>query len=60
MDAVNRKISMKMMLDVAKNSDKQHILITPQEMGNIQLGPEIRVHRMHDPERGQQTLRFQA
>ncbi|KAG8834848.1 Structural maintenance of chromosomes protein 6 [Serendipita sp. 399] len=58
MDAVNRRISMKMMLDVAKNSDKQHILITPQEMGNIQLGPEIRVHRMRDPERGQQTLSF--
>lgn len=58
MDAVNRRISMKMMLDVAKNSDKQHILITPQEMGSIQFGPEVRIHRMRDPERGQQTLAF--
>lgn len=59
MDAVNRRISMKMMLEAAKNSDKQHILITPQDMGNVQLGPEVRIHRMNDPERGQQTLAFQ-
>lgn len=58
MDSINRRISMKMMLDAAKSSDRQFILITPQDMGNVQLGPEVRVHRMNDPERGQQALQF--
>ncbi|KAL0960989.1 hypothetical protein HGRIS_005984 [Hohenbuehelia grisea] len=54
MDAVNRRISMRMMIDTANSSDKkQYILITPQDMGNIHIGPTVRVHRMTDPERGQ-------
>ncbi|KAF8073492.1 hypothetical protein FPV67DRAFT_1576115 [Lyophyllum atratum] len=54
MDAVNRRISMKMMIDTANSSDKkQYILITPQDMGNVQLGKTVRVHRMTDPERTQ-------
>ncbi|TFK73649.1 P-loop containing nucleoside triphosphate hydrolase protein [Pluteus cervinus] len=61
MDAVNRRISMKMMIDTAKSSDKkQYILITPQDMTNITVGKEVRVHRMTDPERGQGTLSFTA
>ncbi|KAH9990809.1 P-loop containing nucleoside triphosphate hydrolase protein [Russula vinacea] len=57
MDAVNRRISMKMMIDTANSSDgKQYILITPQNMQNIHVGPTVRVHRMSDPERGQGTL----
>lgn len=77
MDAVNRRISMRMMvcitdkplrlpikcylfkIDTANASDKkQYILITPQDMGNVILGPSVRVHRMSDPERGQGTLAF--
>ncbi|KAF9077495.1 P-loop containing nucleoside triphosphate hydrolase protein [Rhodocollybia butyracea] len=57
MDAVNRRISMKMMIDTANQSDKkQYILITPQDMTNIKIGPSTRVHRMTDPERGQGIL----
>lgn len=53
MDAVNRRISMKMMIDTANTSDKkQYVLITPQEMTNISLGPSVKVHKMADPERG--------
>ncbi|KAG5721478.1 Structural maintenance of chromosomes protein 6 [Termitomyces sp. T112] len=54
MDAVNRRISMKMMIDTANSSDKkQYILITPQDMGNVQIGPTVKVNRMTDPERNQ-------
>ncbi|KAL5533334.1 SMC6 [Sanghuangporus sanghuang] len=57
MDAVNRRISMKMMIDTANASDsKQYILITPQDMSSVSFGPSVRVHRMSDPERGQTTL----
>ncbi|KAI0789611.1 P-loop containing nucleoside triphosphate hydrolase protein [Abortiporus biennis] len=58
MDAVNRRISMKMMIETANASDrKQYILITPQDMNSIRVGPTVRVHRMTDPERGQGILR---
>lgn len=74
MDAVNRRISMKMMvscslhvarsapdvhapqIDTANSSDKkQYILITPQDMGNVQIGPTVKVNRMTDPERRNQS-----
>ncbi|KAG6919643.1 hypothetical protein DXG01_003507 [Tephrocybe rancida] len=56
MDAINRRISMKMMIDTANSSDKkQYILITPQDMGNVQLGPTVKVNRMTDPERANQS-----
>ncbi|KAJ7021611.1 P-loop containing nucleoside triphosphate hydrolase protein [Mycena alexandri] len=59
MDAVNRRISMKMMIDTANQSDKkQYVLITPQDMNNVSIGPTVRVHRMTDPERGQGVLGF--
>ncbi|KAF8879889.1 P-loop containing nucleoside triphosphate hydrolase protein [Gymnopilus junonius] len=59
MDAVNRRISMKMMIDTANTSDrKQYILITPQDMTNVAIGPSVRVLRMSDPERGNGTLPF--
>jgi hypothetical protein len=44
-------------IETAAASDKkQYILITPQDMGNVQLGKSVRVHRMPDPERGQAVL----
>ncbi|KAK0188177.1 hypothetical protein F5146DRAFT_1104896 [Armillaria mellea] len=59
MDAVNRRISMKMMIETANQSDKkQYILITPQDMTTITIGQTVRVHRMTDPERNQGTLAF--
>ncbi|KAF7981432.1 hypothetical protein HWV62_33431 [Athelia sp. TMB] len=58
MDAVNRRISMRMMIDTANASDKkQYILITPLAV-NMEIGLSVRVHRMNDPERGQATLAF--
>jgi hypothetical protein len=58
MDAVNRKLSMQLMvrfhhnllnlqIEAASVSDgKQFILITPQDMGAVKAtGPNIRVHR---------------
>ncbi|KAI0916775.1 hypothetical protein AcW1_007861 [Taiwanofungus camphoratus] len=60
MDAVNRRISMRMMIDTANSSKgKQYVLITPQDMTNINIGNTVRVHRMTDPERGQGVLAFQ-
>ncbi|PPR03753.1 hypothetical protein CVT26_005793 [Gymnopilus dilepis] len=59
MDAVNRRISMKMMIDTANTSDKkQYILITPQDMTNVSFSNSVRVLRMADPERGNGTLPF--
>ncbi|CAG8590107.1 10002_t:CDS:10 [Acaulospora morrowiae] len=54
MDAVNRRISMKMMIETARESDcTQYILITPQDASSVSPGPDVRVHRLQDPERGQ-------
>ncbi|KAF7722745.1 Structural maintenance of chromosomes protein 6 [Apophysomyces ossiformis] len=53
MDAVNRKQSMKMMLDSASENSSQYILITPQEASNMQPGPLVTIHRLADPERRQ-------
>ena len=47
-------------IETANASDrKQYLLITPQDMSNIHIGPTVRVLRMSDPERGQGLLRFQ-
>ncbi|KAG9290012.1 hypothetical protein G9A89_010318 [Geosiphon pyriformis] len=57
MDAVNRRISMRMMIETARESDCiQYILITPQDASSVSPGPDVRVHRLQDPERGQGTL----
>ncbi|KAG0091325.1 Structural maintenance of chromosomes protein 6 [Podila epicladia] len=57
MDAVNRRISMQMLIDTARGSDGvQYILITPQDASSVSPGPDVRVHRLHDPERNQGTL----
>ncbi|KAF9505770.1 hypothetical protein BS47DRAFT_1489692 [Hydnum rufescens UP504] len=59
MDAVNRKISMKMMIDTAKSAEgRQFVFITPLDISTVGQGPEIRIHRMNDPERGQMDLNF--
>ncbi|CAO3619177.1 unnamed protein product [Cunninghamella echinulata] len=53
MDAVNRKQSMKMMMEAAYETNSQYILITPQDASNMVPGPHVTVHRMADPERHQ-------
>ncbi|KAJ8099893.1 hypothetical protein POJ06DRAFT_254816 [Lipomyces tetrasporus] len=53
MDAVNRRISLKMMIQTAQRSSQtQTIFITPQDMGNIKLSNDVKIIRMADPERG--------
>ncbi|XP_022314343.2 structural maintenance of chromosomes protein 6-like isoform X1 [Crassostrea virginica] len=61
MDMVNRRISMDMMMAVAKNQKhKQFIFLTPQNMSK--LGIEIKSSKifwMPDPDRGQGVLPFE-
>ena len=57
MDSINRDISMKMMIECARQAiGRQFILITPQAMGGVEYGNDVKIHRLRDPERGQQTL----
>ena len=57
MDSVNRHKSMEMLISAARRSvGRQYIFITPQAMNNADLGPDVRIIRLSDPERGQQTL----
>lgn len=59
MDSVNRATSMTMMIQAARRSvGRQFILITPQSMNNVEMGDDVKVHKMSDPERGQTTLPF--
>ena len=59
MDNVNRATSMTMMIQAARRSvGRQFILITPQSMNNVEMGDDVKVHRMSDPERGQTTLPY--
>ncbi|KAH6568645.1 hypothetical protein BASA60_008601 [Batrachochytrium salamandrivorans] len=60
MDAVNRRLAMKLMIENARDaeSQSQYILITPQNMSHVQGigGPDVRVSRLNDPERSQSRL----
>lgn len=59
MDMVNRRISMEMMLKVAKEQqERQFILLTPQDMSAIGSSTKVKIFRLLDPERGQTTLDF--
>ncbi|PPJ57689.1 hypothetical protein CBER1_00169 [Cercospora berteroae] len=65
MDSVNRAQSMGLMIQTARRSvGRQFILITPQSMSNVDLGDDVHVHKMADPERrrepGQTALNFGA
>ncbi|KAM6915132.1 structural maintenance of chromosomes protein 6 [Xenentodon cancila] len=55
MDMVNRRISMDMMLKVAVSQPyRQFIFLTPQHMSSLPESPLISIHRLKDPDRGQQ------
>lgn len=57
MDNVNRDISMKMLIDAARRSvGRQYLLISPQAMGNVNLGADVKVIKLSDPERGQRVI----
>lgn len=59
MDSVNRATSMKMMVEAARRSvGRQFVLITPQSMGGVVGGEDVKIHRMTDPERGQTALPY--
>lgn len=59
MDSVNRDRSMKMIIAAARRSvGRQFIFITPQSMNDVQQDMDVRIIRMTDPERGQQSLEF--
>ncbi|CAO1633915.1 unnamed protein product [Parajaminaea phylloscopi] len=54
MDAVNRRIAMRMITETAKTSHNvQYILITPQNMSNVKFDDGVQILRLSDPERGQ-------
>ncbi|KAJ9106077.1 hypothetical protein QFC21_001216 [Naganishia friedmannii] len=53
MDAHNRKLAMSLLMEAAKfQTDRQYILITPQDMAGVSFGPGVKAHKMPDPERG--------
>ncbi|EJD41896.1 P-loop containing nucleoside triphosphate hydrolase protein [Auricularia subglabra TFB-10046 SS5] len=52
MDAVNRKVTMRMIMEAANEADrKQYILISPQGLDGLKILPSVRVLSMSDPER---------
>ncbi|SCV70857.1 BQ2448_3619 [Microbotryum intermedium] len=57
MDAVNRRVAMKMMVDTAKSLKRaQFILITPQGVSNSTYGAEVKIIMLSDPARTQGRL----
>ncbi|XP_054474531.1 structural maintenance of chromosomes protein 6-like [Anoplopoma fimbria] len=60
MDMVNRRISMDMMLKVAAGQRyRQFIFLTPQSMSSLPVSKIIRILRLKDPDRGNNTQRSQ-
>jgi chromosome segregation ATPase len=52
MDAVNRHLSLKLLIESARlQKHRQFIFITPHDLTSVASGPDVRVHRMRDPER---------
>lgn len=57
MDAVNRSLSVKIIIEAARESvGRQYILISPGSKEDIPCAPDVRVVELGAPERGQQTL----
>ncbi|XP_067943065.1 structural maintenance of chromosomes protein 6-like [Watersipora subatra] len=53
MDMVNRRISIKMLIEFAKtNPSNQFILLTPQDTSQIEPNDFVHIYRMPDPKRG--------
>ncbi|KAF6017583.1 SMC6 [Bugula neritina] len=53
MDMVNRKVSIKMLTEFAKeNPSHQFILLTPQDTSQIEVNDYVHIFRMPDPKRG--------
>ncbi|KAL2917151.1 Structural maintenance of chromosomes protein 6 [Polyrhizophydium stewartii] len=61
MDAVNRHLAIKLIIENARDAEaqSQYILISPQNASRVkELGPDVRVCKLNDPERGQTRLNF--
>lgn len=59
MDSINRTIAINLLIESARsNSSKQYIFITPQSYKQIESGPDIKIHKMHPPQRNQTSLNF--
>ncbi|XP_068433413.1 structural maintenance of chromosomes protein 6-like [Clinocottus analis] len=60
MDMVNRRISMDMMLKVAAGQRyRQFIFLTPQSMSSLPVSKIIRILRLKDPDRGNNSQKGQ-
>ena len=60
-DMLNRRISMNMLLKIAKEQvHRQFIMLTPQDMSYVSGSDRVRIFKLNDPERGQQTIPFEA
>ncbi|KNC76506.1 hypothetical protein SARC_10997 [Sphaeroforma arctica JP610] len=59
MDMYNRKLSLRLLTKLAIGlKNRQFLFISPQNMDGLVEGPNVRIHRMIDPERDQQRLPF--
>lgn len=57
MDAVNRNLSVKMIIEAARDSiGRQYILISPGSKADITQAPDVRVCELGAPQRGQGNL----
>jgi len=55
MDAVNRGLSVKMIIEAARESvGRQYILISPGSKSDIPKAADVAVQELHPPERGEQ------
>lgn len=62
MDAVNRNLSVKMIIDAARDSvGRQYVLISPGSKSDIPKASDVKAEQMPEPLRGgQQTINFAA
>eukprot|EP00042_Codosiga_hollandica_P029921 m.168887 g.168887 ORF g.168887 m.168887 type:complete len:148 (-) comp53212_c0_seq53:55-498(-) len=61
MDMVNRRLSMKSLIDLARSQkSRQFIFLTPQSLLPMNYGLDVRIHRLKDPERNQSVLSFDS
>jgi len=60
MDAVNRNLSVKMIIEAARDSvGRQYVLISPGSKSDIPRAPDVKAEQMPEPaRRGQQTIEF--
>lgn len=59
MDAQNRGTSINLLIRAARQDKlRQYIFISPHEVSSIPSGPDIRIVKMHNPDRNQRLLNF--